>query len=523
MDSLINMKPSDISCNKDMFNHCLGLVWPWTRNEIENKISNLSINIRKIVNYILDLCDEFCIDYSDNEKWRKIINSLIESDNFWYKWLWTHLNTIMWYESKVLNFSDNQDKIEEQINNTNWNKIVILFQFNWLTEINSNYWRDTWDKILNKIYSKLSWTELFYWFKCSNVSSTTFSLFKNNENQNSDDNFHFSNNWNFRELLVKFLDILNIEINTILLDSNNEVDSNTINFSICCWVNYWDYQELYKDTQFALTKSINEQEIVFYDENYRTENYERKRWINIIQEAINSNKLVSYFQPLVDNKTWIIKSYEALVRLIDWDYIIAPGAFIDYLEWTETLSQLTSFMIEKTLNAMIWNIFSFSINFTERDLKDNRQVEKIIFLLEEFNIDPSRLIIEIYEWVTTKNDQKIQENLEKIKTLWIKIAIDDFWSKNSDFWSFKRYKPDFVKIDWSLIKELMTDKTNIHYIKGIIKTAHEKWIKVVVEYIENRDVFVLLNELWGDYSQWYYFWKPAKDLLEADTFMQKII
>jgi len=69
----------------------------------------------------------------------------------------------------------------------------------------------------------------------------------------------------------------------------------------------------------------------------------------------------------------------------------------------------------------------------------------------------------------------------------------------------------------------MTDKTNIHYIKGIIKTAHEKWIKVVVEYIENRDVFVLLNELWGDYSQWYYFWKPAKDLLEADTFMQKII
>ena len=90
----------------------------------------------------------------------------------------------------------------------------------------------------------------------------------------------------------------------------------------------------------------------------------------------------------------------------------------------------------------------------------------------------------------------------------VSIAIDDFGAGYSNFERLLEFEPDLLKIDGSLIKNIITDKYSQNVVETIVAFAKRQNIKTIAEYVENKEIFDYLNNLGVDYSQGYYFGKP---------------
>jgi EAL domain-containing protein (putative c-di-GMP-specific phosphodiesterase class I) len=102
----------------------------------------------------------------------------------------------------------------------------------------------------------------------------------------------------------------------------------------------------------------------------------------------------------------------------------------------------------------------------------------------------------------------IKEFIRHVKQRGVKIAIDDFGSGYSNFERLLEFEPDILKIDGSLIRNIVQDSYTKSIVKTIVLFAKTQNIKTIAEYVENEHIFNILNELGVDYSQGYYFGKP---------------
>jgi EAL domain-containing protein (putative c-di-GMP-specific phosphodiesterase class I) len=89
-----------------------------------------------------------------------------------------------------------------------------------------------------------------------------------------------------------------------------------------------------------------------------------------------------------------------------------------------------------------------------------------------------------------------------------RIAIDDFGTGYSNFEYLMRLEPDFIKIDGSITKGILEDKNSQIITSIIVEFAKKIDIKVIAEYVENKEIFEKIKELGVDKSQGYYFSEP---------------
>ncbi len=99
--------------------------------------------------------------------------------------------------------------------------------------------------------------------------------------------------------------------------------------------------------------------------------------------------------------------------------------------------------------------------------------------------------------------------IDDVKKLGVKIAIDDFGAGYSNFERLVNYQPDILKIDGCLIRDIETNSYSLSVVKTIVAFAKEQNIQIVAEFVENENIFDILNNLGIEYSQGYHFGKPA--------------
>ena len=122
--------------------------------------------------------------------------------------------------------------------------------------------------------------------------------------------------------------------------------------------------------------------------------------------------------------------------------------------------------------------------------------------------DRNRLVFEILESESLSDYDFLEEFVLKYKKLGVKIAIDDFGSGYSNFIRIIRLKPDYLKIDGSLIKNIDKDNNSYEIVKSIIAFSKTLNIRTIAEYVHSEEIFNLLLELDVDEFQGYYFGKP---------------
>ncbi len=247
---------------------------------------------------------------------------------------------------------------------------------------------------------------------------------------------------------------------------------------------------------------------------FEKEDEEAKKFLEFnkyLFRAIKGDKeilLVPFFQGISDGNK-IIK-YESLARLIIKGDVYTPYYFLDIARASGFLVDLTNIILEKSFKVARDCCIDVSINLSNEDLIRKDIVEFIETLREKYNLSSSRITFEILENIENREIIKHIQTLKELKSLGYKIAIDDFGVENSNFEKILDLDINYVKIDAKYVKNVLEDKRSQIIIESIVGFAHKLGIKVIAEFVENKEIYKKLKEIGVDYFQGYYFSKPEQ-------------
>ena len=313
----------------------------------------------------------------------------------------------------------------------------------------------------------------------------------------------------------------NINIEKELKDFIEKTKKSTIKlakieYDVAIIVSYcYGVENIFENAKFGIEKALEDNITLIFANNLVKEAQEKARknikTIHMVKKALDSCNIVSYFQPIIDNNTQEIVKYESLVRLIDEDEnIISPAQFLDISKKGTYYTKITNRVIETSF-AILDNItHNVSINLSILDIENENIRKKIDELIENKNYK-GRVTFELLEDENIKDIQLVKNFIKNVKTKGdVKIAIDDFGSGYSNFERLLDYNPDILKIDGSLIKNIETNMFSRNIVETIVTFAKKQNIKTIAEFVENENIYKILNNMGIDYSQGYYFGKPEK-------------
>ena len=268
-----------------------------------------------------------------------------------------------------------------------------------------------------------------------------------------------------------------------------------------------------EDAKFGLKRLLKNKQNFSISNGLSKENQKKLiakvETFKMIKKAIDDYKIISYFQPIINNKTQKIEKYESLVRLIDENgNILSPYAFLDVSKKGKYYTQITSMVLENSFKALYDTDMTISINFSALDIEKDETREKFLTLLKQNQKHTNRIILELLEDENIQNFTIIQKFIKTIKYLGVKIAIDDFGVGYSNFERVLDYKPNILKIDGRLIKNINENKVAYSIVESIVLFAKKEQLQTIAEYVENEEIYNTLCKLGVDYSQGYYFGKP---------------
>ena len=321
------------------------------------------------------------------------------------------------------------------------------------------------------------------------------------------DFFDFSSSQtNINDYLESF--VKNIKKSTLTVDEI-EYDLNII-------VSYtFGKEHLYEDAKCGLDEAINKKMLIKYaNDSSIQEHIEAKKNMEVIKMvkiALDNYKIVSYFQPIINNKTKIIEKYESLVRLVDEEgNVLSPYSFLDISKKGSYYNKITHRVLENSFKILEHISTKISINLSSLDIEKEETRDILYELLERYSSDTSRIVFELLEDESVKDFAVIKRFIQKVKKLGVMIAIDDFGAGYSNFERLLEFEPDILKIDGSLIKNIANDIYSRNIVETIVSFAKKQNIITIAEFVENEEIFNILYNLGVDYSQGYYFGEPEK-------------
>jgi diguanylate cyclase (GGDEF)-like protein len=228
----------------------------------------------------------------------------------------------------------------------------------------------------------------------------------------------------------------------------------------------------------------------------------------MIRYSIQEDRVVPYFQPLLNLRTQQIYKYEVLMRIIGQDgAIIPPVVFLDIAKSSKLYDQLTKSIIKKSFEYFHDKEFEFSVNLSFEDIANKRTRDYIIEMLEHYGIG-KKVTFEILESEGIKNYDIVKYFINETRKYGCKCAIDDFGSGYSSFEHVLKLKTDYIKIDGSIIQNIDTDEDARAIAEAIVIFANKTGIKTVAEFVHNESVMSVVGNMGIDYAQGYHISEP---------------
>lgn len=238
-------------------------------------------------------------------------------------------------------------------------------------------------------------------------------------------------------------------------------------------------------------------------------------WLSRTKELILSESIRPFFQPIYNIKTKTIEKYECLARGIINDTVIAPYKFLNAADRLDLTKNITRVMIDKSFSFFKDSHYSFSINLSGADLLDPNFINYLEIKLNRYKMEPTRVVFEVLENITTYSSGNIVlDTLKSIKGLGCKLAIDDFGVENSNFSRLLEIDLDFIKIDGLFIKNILMSEKDEKVVKAIVGLAETLGVETIAEFVENEEIFKVLEACGVNYAQGYHIGKP-EDYLQT--------
>ncbi|MFI3177498.1 MAG: EAL domain-containing protein [Eubacteriales bacterium] len=230
--------------------------------------------------------------------------------------------------------------------------------------------------------------------------------------------------------------------------------------------------------------------------------------INSINYAITHNQVIPYYQGIYNNHIKEIDKYEALMRIQDKDgNLLLPNDFLDIAKKYRLYLTLTKKMIDLVLKDFYNSDYTVSINISSLDIASH----DIRMFLQDRILKfphPSRLVFEILEDECFKDTTELKDFVAEIKHYGSKVAVDDFGSGYSNLLELIKIKPDFIKVDGQIIKDIHNNHDNEIIIGTISSMAQQLSVELVAEFVETLEIQNAVVAHGIDYSQGYFFSTP---------------
>ncbi len=240
------------------------------------------------------------------------------------------------------------------------------------------------------------------------------------------------------------------------------------------------------------------------------------QWLKAFSESIEENRLVPYYQPIMDNKTGVIEKYECLARIKDKDRgVIPPSMFIGLTQKVRQTPLLAKVIIRKAFEYLAKQDekIQFSINLTPQDMLDNTIFKLLFYWQEKLEIKPERIVIELLETEDLYSHGPIRAHIRNLRETGYKLAIDDFGIGYSNFVYLFEQQVDYIKIDGTLIKNLDFDRSLAKSVDYINKLIHLTGAKSVAEYVHNEKILKIVQDIGIDYSQGFAIGKAKSEII----------
>lgn len=245
-----------------------------------------------------------------------------------------------------------------------------------------------------------------------------------------------------------------------------------------------------------------------------SESDELRRRLSIsqkVRKAIAEDRMLLYFQPIVDARLNQVAYYEALVRMRDSDgKIIGPGEFIPALETSGEMHLLDRWIIKLATRQLKQHpqLRHIAINLSAQAFKDESLLPTIVESIRENEINPAQITFELTESASLFNLHITQRVIAELHKLGCSFSVDDFGSGFSSFAYLKELPADYIKLDGSFIQNLHRDPVDQTLVKSIIQVVQALGKKAVAEYVENAEILTILKTMGIDLVQGYHLGHP---------------
>ena len=232
-------------------------------------------------------------------------------------------------------------------------------------------------------------------------------------------------------------------------------------------------------------------------------------WTRKIRDALRDDRITVYKQPIVDTRTGEIHKHECLVRMLDGQGgVISPFHFLELSKKAKLYPRITRAVIDKSFSYFAQAGGIFSINLTVADILNRETVAFLIERLQHFNLG-EQLTVELVESEGIENFVDVSAFIQRIKGFGCKIAIDDFGTGYSNFDYLMRLDADYIKIDGSLVKNVVNDASTELIIRLIADFGRELRLKTIAEFCSSAEIQAKLTEIGIDYLQGYHLGEPV--------------
>lgn len=278
-----------------------------------------------------------------------------------------------------------------------------------------------------------------------------------------------------------------------------------------------DPETLLKNADAALYRSKEQgrDRYQFYSSTMTSKVSEWLRLEHLLHQALVNEELFLVYQPQLDLDSGKIFGMEALLRWHNPELgLVSPAKFIPLAEDNGLIVPIGEWAL-KSACAQIkaWQLlgiepFKVSVNLSARQFQNANLVEMVTQILQETEIDPQWLELEITETTIMQNVNFARQALEKLQQIGVRISLDDFGTGYSSLGYLKQFPFHTLKIDQSFVRDLKENSRDTAIISAVIALGRGLNLRVIAEGVETQQQLELLRNLQCEAIQGYWLSKP---------------
>lgn len=237
-----------------------------------------------------------------------------------------------------------------------------------------------------------------------------------------------------------------------------------------------------------------------------------------LRHALERDEFRLHYQPIVEMEHGQLVGFEALLR---WESpsrgLVFPDVFLDVAEDTGLIVDIGRWVLDHAIGALAacppvpgGPPLSVSVNLSPRQFRRRDLADAVEAALERYELDPTRLILEITEHTVLEHTHVAQDTFARLKALGVAIDLDDFGTGWSSLSCLRQFAFDRLKIDKSFVAGMSRSASDREIVRAVLALGHNLGMEVVAEGIETGLQLSELRALGCEFGQGYLFSRPQQ-------------